>query len=198
MLAVGLLFKVGAVPFHSWTPDVYQGAPTPVTGFMAAATKVAAFGALLRLFYVAFPGLRLDWRPVLWGVAVLTMVVGAVLAVTQQDVKRLLAYSSIAHAGFILTGVIATNKQGLSSVLFYLLAYSFVTLGAFAVVTLVRDSKGEATHLSSWAGLGGARRWSRRCSRSSCWPSRASRSPRASPGSSRSSRQPRPAGRPHW
>ncbi|MFB7908051.1 MULTISPECIES: NADH-quinone oxidoreductase subunit NuoN [unclassified Kitasatospora] len=154
LLAVGLLFKVGAVPFHSWTPDVYQGAPTPVTGFMAAATKVAAFGAFLRLFYVAFPGLRLDWRPVLWGVAILTMVVGAVLAVTQQDVKRLLAYSSIAHAGFILTGVIAVNKQGLSSVLFYLAAYSFVTLGAFAVVTLVRDSKGEATHLSSWAGLG--------------------------------------------
>ncbi|WP_354641957.1 NADH-quinone oxidoreductase subunit NuoN [Kitasatospora camelliae] len=154
MLAVGLLFKVGAVPFHAWTPDVYQGAPTPVTGFMAAATKTAAFGALLRLFYVAFPGLRWDWRPVMWGVAILTMVVGAVLAVTQQDVKRLLAYSSIAHAGFILTGLIATNKQGLSSVLFYLLAYSFVTLGAFAVVTLVRDSKGEATHLSNWAGLG--------------------------------------------
>ncbi|GAB2710199.1 NADH-quinone oxidoreductase subunit NuoN [Kitasatospora kifunensis] len=154
MLAVGLLFKVGAVPFHAWTPDVYQGAPTPVTGFMAAATKVAAFGALLRLFYVAFPGLRWDWRPVMWGVAILTMVIGAILAVTQQDVKRLLAYSSIAHAGFILTGVIATNRQGLSAVLFYLLAYSFVTLGAFAVVTLVRDSKGEATHLSSWAGLG--------------------------------------------
>ncbi len=154
LLSVGLLFKVGAVPFHSWTPDVYQGAPTPVTGFMAAATKVAAFGALMRLFYVAFPGLRWDWRPVMWGVAILTMVVGAVLAVTQQDVKRLLAYSSIAHAGFILTGVIATNKQGLGAVLFYLLAYSFVTLGAFAVVTLVRDSKGEATHLSSWAGLG--------------------------------------------
>ncbi|WP_035798589.1 NADH-quinone oxidoreductase subunit NuoN [Kitasatospora mediocidica] len=154
MLAVGLFFKVGAVPFHSWTPDVYQGAPTPVTGFMAAATKVAAFGALLRLFYVAFPGLRWDWRPVMWGVAILTMVVGAILAVTQQDVKRLLAYSSIAHAGFILTGVIATNRQGLGAVLFYLLSYSFVTLGAFAVVTLVRDSKGEATHLSSWAGLG--------------------------------------------
>ncbi|WP_344439242.1 NADH-quinone oxidoreductase subunit NuoN [Kitasatospora nipponensis] len=154
MLGVGLLFKVGAVPFHSWTPDVYQGAPTPVTGFMAAATKVAAFGALLRLFYVAFPGLRWDWRPVMWGVAILTMVVGAILAVTQQDVKRLLAYSSIAHAGFILTGVIATNRQGLGAVLFYLLSYSFVTLGAFAVVTLVRDSKGEATHLSSWAGLG--------------------------------------------
>ncbi|WP_431680016.1 NADH-quinone oxidoreductase subunit NuoN [Kitasatospora sp. KL5] len=154
MLAVGLLFKVGAVPFHAWTPDVYQGAPTPVTGFMAAATKTAAFGAFLRLFYVAFPGLKWDWRPVMWGVAILTMVVGAILAVTQQDVKRLLAYSSIAHAGFILTGVIATNRQGLGAVLFYLLAYSFVTLGAFAVVTLVRDSKGEATHLSSWAGLG--------------------------------------------
>ncbi|MCU7823255.1 NADH-quinone oxidoreductase subunit NuoN [Kitasatospora sp. DSM 101779] len=154
MLSVGLLFKVGAVPFHAWTPDVYQGAPTPVTGFMAAATKTAAFGAFLRLFYVAFPGLKWDWRPVMWGVAILTMVAGAILAVTQQDVKRLLAYSSIAHAGFILTGVIATNRQGLGAVLFYLLAYSFVTLGAFAVVTLVRDSKGEATHLSSWAGLG--------------------------------------------
>ncbi|WP_037574988.1 NADH-quinone oxidoreductase subunit NuoN [Phaeacidiphilus oryzae] len=154
MLGVGLFFKVGAVPFHSWTPDVYQGAPTPVTGFMAAATKVAAFGALLRLVYVAFPGLTWDWRPVMWGVAILTMVAGAIIAVTQTDVKRLLAYSSIAHAGFILTGVIAVNGKGLSSVLFYLAAYGFVTLGAFAVVTLVRDAGGEATHLSRWAGLG--------------------------------------------
>jgi NADH-quinone oxidoreductase subunit N len=154
MLGVGLLFKVGAVPFHAWTPDVYQGAPTPVTGFMAAATKVAAFGALLRLLYVAFPGLVWDWRPVMWGVAILTMAVGAIVAVTQTDVKRLLAYSSIAHAGFILTGVIAMNQHGLSAVLFYLGAYSFVTMGAFAVVTLVRDASGEATHLSRWAGLG--------------------------------------------
>jgi NADH-quinone oxidoreductase subunit N len=154
MLGVGLLFKVGAVPFHAWTPDVYQGAPTPVTGFMASATKVAGFGALLRLLYVAFPGVTWDWRPVMWGVAILTMVVGAIIAVTQTDVKRLLAYSSIAHAGFILTGVIAMNKQGLGAVLFYLGAYSFVTLGAFAVVTLVRDASGEATHLSRWAGLG--------------------------------------------
>jgi NADH-quinone oxidoreductase subunit N len=154
MVAAGLLFKVGAVPFHMWTPDVYQGAPTPVTGFMAAATKVAAFGALLRLLYVVLPGMRWDWRPVMWGVAIATMIVGAVIAVTQTDVKRLLAYSSVAHAGFILAGVIATNKQGVSSVLFYLAAYSFVTLGAFAVVTLVRDAGGEATHLSRWAGLG--------------------------------------------
>ncbi|MFI6939169.1 NADH-quinone oxidoreductase subunit NuoN [Streptomyces sp. NPDC050418] len=154
LILMGLLFKVGAVPFHMWTPDVYQGAPTPVTGFMAAATKVAAFGALLRLLYVVLPGLRWDWRPVMWGVAIVTMLVGAIVAITQTDIKRLLAYSSIAHAGFILAGVIATTPDGISSVLFYLLAYSFVTIGAFAVVTLVRDAGGEATHLSKWAGLG--------------------------------------------
>lgn len=154
LLVMGLLFKVGAVPFHMWTPDVYQGAPTPVTGFMAAATKVAAFGALLRLLYVVLPGLTWDWRPVMWGVAIVSMLAGAVIAITQTDVKRLLAYSSIAHAGFILAGVIAATPSGISSVLFYLAAYSFVTLGAFAVVTLVRDAGGEATHLSKWAGLG--------------------------------------------
>ncbi|WP_436737345.1 NADH-quinone oxidoreductase subunit NuoN [Streptomyces sp. BBFR102] len=154
LVLMGLLFKVGAVPFHMWTPDVYQGAPTPVTGFMAAATKVAAFGALLRLLYVVLPGMRWDWRPVMWGVAIATMVVGAIVAVTQTDVKRLLAYSSVAHAGFLLAGVIAASPAGVSSVLFYLAAYSFVTIGAFAVVTLVRDAGGEATHLSKWAGLG--------------------------------------------
>ncbi|MBJ7906209.1 NADH-quinone oxidoreductase subunit NuoN [Streptomyces sp. DSM 110735] len=154
LLVMGLLFKVGAVPFHMWTPDVYQGAPTPVTGFMAAATKVAAFGALLRLLYVVLPGLRWDWRPVMWGVAIITMLGGAIIAITQTDIKRLLAYSSIAHAGFILAGVIATSRNGVSSVLFYLAGYSFVTIGAFAVVTLVRDAGGEATHLSQWAGLG--------------------------------------------
>ncbi|WP_255955196.1 NADH-quinone oxidoreductase subunit NuoN [Streptomyces odontomachi] len=154
MVVMGLLFKVGAVPFHMWTPDVYQGAPTPVTGFMAAATKVAAFGALLRLLYVVLPGMRWDWRPVMWAVAIITMLGGAIVAITQTDIKRLLAYSSIAHAGFILAGVIAMTPDGVSSVLFYLAAYSFVTLGAFAVVTLVRDAGGEATHLSKWAGLG--------------------------------------------
>lgn len=154
LIVTGLLFKVGAVPFHMWTPDVYQGAPTPVTGFMAAATKVAAFGALLRLLYVVLPGLRWDWRPVMIAIAIVTMLGGAIVAITQTDIKRLLAYSSIAHAGFILAGVIATSPDGVSSVLFYLLAYSFVTIGAFAVVTLVRDAGGEATHLSKWAGLG--------------------------------------------
>ncbi|MET9425894.1 NADH-quinone oxidoreductase subunit NuoN [Streptomyces sp. NPDC006540] len=154
LILMGLLFKVGAVPFHMWTPDVYQGAPTPVTGFMAAATKVAAFGALLRLLYVVLPGLAWDWQPVMWAIAIVTMLGGAIVAITQTDIKRLLAYSSIAHAGFILAGVIATTPEGISSVLFYLLAYSFVTIGAFAVVTLVRDAGGEATHLSKWAGLG--------------------------------------------
>ena len=110
LLAVGLLFKVGAAPFHAWTPDVYQGAPTAVTAFMAASTKVAAFGALLRLFYVAFGGNRTDWVPMIWIVAILTMVVGSVLALTQTDIKRLLAYSSIAHAGFILTGFLGIRS----------------------------------------------------------------------------------------
>jgi NADH-quinone oxidoreductase subunit N len=153
-VAVGLLFKVNAVPFHSWTPDVYQGAPTPVTAFMAACTKVAAFGALLRLFYVGLGGFQWDWQPVVWVVTALTMVVGALLAITQTDIKRMLAYSSIAQAGFILTGFIATSRAGLSSTLFYLLAYGVATIGAFAVVSLVRDPAGEATHLSKWAGLG--------------------------------------------
>ena len=154
LLAVGLLFKVGAVPFHTWVPDVYQGAPTPITAFMAAATKIAAFGAMLRVLYVGVPGLRDDWRPLLWVVAILTMVFGSVLAVTQTDVKRMLAYSSVAHAGFILVGVVAADRAGLSSTLFYLVAYGFGTVAAFAIVGLVRGPTGEATHLSHWAGLG--------------------------------------------
>ncbi|HEY1841879.1 MAG TPA: NADH-quinone oxidoreductase subunit NuoN [Mycobacterium sp.] len=155
LLSVGLLFKVGAVPFHSWIPDVYQGAPTPITGFMAAATKVAAFGALLRVFYVALPPLHDQWRPVLWAIAILTMAVGTVTAVTQTDVKRMLAYSSIAHVGFILTGVIAAIPAGLAATMFYLVAYSFSTVGAFAVVGLIRNSHGEEDATTShWAGLG--------------------------------------------
>jgi NADH-quinone oxidoreductase subunit N len=154
LVLVGLLFKIGAVPFHSWTPDVYQGAPTPVTGFMAACTKVAAFGAILRFVYVGVADSRWDWLPALWAVAILTMVVGAVLSVTQTDVKRLLAYSSIAHAGFVLTGLLAFDNVGVSSVLFYVVAYGFATIAAFAIVSLVRDGGSEATQLSQWAGLG--------------------------------------------
>ena len=128
MLAVGLLFKVGAVPFQAWTPDVYQGSPTPVTALMAACTKISAFGALLRVMYVAFGGTEWDWRPMFWAVAIITMVVGGVLAITQTDVKRMLAYSSVAHTGFLLIGVIAVSPEGLSGTLFYLLAYGFTTI----------------------------------------------------------------------
>ena len=154
LVGLGLLFKIGAVPFQGWKPDVYQGAPTPVTALMASCTVVSAFGALLRVFYVAFGTVSWSWRPALWVVAVLTMVAGAVIAITQTDVKRLLAYSSIAHAGFVLTAVIATSVAGLSSSLFYLATYGLTTVGAFAVITLVRDPGGEAGHLSRWAGLG--------------------------------------------
>ncbi len=155
LLSVGVLFKVGAVPFHSWIPDVYQGAPTPITAFMAAATKIAAFGAMLRIFYVALPGLRDDWRPVMWAVAILTMVAGSVMVVSQTDVKRMLAYSAVAQAGFILIGVVSANSAGLSSTLFYLVAYGFSALGAFAVLTLVRAPDGEEdSELARWAGLG--------------------------------------------
>jgi len=154
LLGIGLLFKIGAVPFQGWKPDVYQGAPTPITALMASCTVVSAFGALLRVFYVAFGTVTWDWRPVMWGVATLTMVVGAVIAITQTDVKRLLAYSSIAHAGFILTAIVSTTTLGISSTLFYLAAYGFSTIGAFALICLVRDPGGEALHLSRWAGLG--------------------------------------------
>ncbi|WP_117212676.1 NADH-quinone oxidoreductase subunit NuoN [Allorhizocola rhizosphaerae] len=154
LVAIGLLFKIAAAPFHVWTPDVYQGAPTPVTAFMAACTKAAAFGALLRVLYVGFDGAKWHFTPVLGAVAVLTMLVGAVLAVTQTDLKRLLAYSSVANAGYLMVGLLGGNKDGLSSTLFYLVAYGFTVIAAFALVSLVRDADGEATHLSRWAGLG--------------------------------------------
>jgi NADH-quinone oxidoreductase subunit N len=153
LLVIGLLFKGSVGPFHTWTPDVYQGAPTPVTAFMAACTKVAAFGAILRVLTVAFEGTRWEWRALLWGVAIVSMVIGAVLGLTQTDIKRMIAYSSVAHAGFLLVGAIALTAQGLSGTMFYLLAYGFTTLAAFGVVTLVRNADGEATHLSQWAGL---------------------------------------------
>ncbi|SDL65900.1 NADH dehydrogenase subunit N [Geodermatophilus siccatus] len=159
LLVVGLMFKASVAPFHAWTPDVYQGAPTPVTAFMAACTKVAAFGAILRLLYVAFGTSEWTWRPLVYGIAIVSMVVGAVLGLTQTDLKRMLAYSSIAHAGFLLTGVLGYGSgadgtgSGLGATMFYLLAYGLTTIGAFAVLTLVRDGDGEATHLSQWAGL---------------------------------------------
>jgi NADH-quinone oxidoreductase subunit N len=153
LLVVGLLFKASVGPFHTWTPDVYQGAPTPITAFMAACTKVAAFGALTRVLFVAFGDTRWEWRGVLWAVAIVSMVIGAVIGLTQTDIKRLVAYSSVAHAGFLLLGAMSITPAGTSGVLFYLLAYGFNTLAIFGVISLVRDANGEATHLSQWAGL---------------------------------------------
>ena len=163
LLGVGVLFKMGAVPFHNWVPDVYQGAPTPVTAFMAICTKLAATVGLLRLLYVALGSLRWDWQTALAVIAVATMVVGSLIGLTQTDVKRLLAYSSIAHAGFILVGVVGavTTANGLAddrvgsvaAILVYLAAYGLATMGAFAIVTLVRRSGAEATSFAAWSGL---------------------------------------------
>ena len=158
-VSIGLLFKVGAVPFHAWSPDVYQGAPTPITGFMAAATKVAAFGAMLRIYYTVFANAQWSWSPLLSAIAIITMLFGSFVAIAQRDVKRMLAYSSIAHAGFLLTGVIALNKAGLDASIFYLFAYGVATVGAFAIVTLVRDANGEVTDLNRWKGLGKRSPW---------------------------------------
>ena len=153
LLVVGLGFKVSAVPFHMWTPDVYQGAPTPVTAFMASGTKVAAFGALLRVLVAALESYQLDWQPIVWVLAALTMVVGSVLAIVQSDVKRMMAYSSISHAGFILIGVQVASDEGVSAVLSYLLAYTFIVLGTFTVVTLM-SRRGDVGHdLDDYRGL---------------------------------------------
>lgn len=164
LLAVGVLFKIGAVPFHNWMPDVYVGSPTPVTAFMAICTKLAATVGLLRLLYVALGSMRWDWQTALAVIAVLSMLVGALVGLMQSDVKRVLAYSSVAHAGFILVGVVGavTIESGLvegqvgsvAAVLFYLASYGFATLGAFAIVTLVRRSGAEANSYAAWAGLG--------------------------------------------
>jgi NADH-quinone oxidoreductase subunit N len=161
MLVVGLAFKVSAVPFHFWTPDVYHGAPTPVTSYMASVGKVGAFAALLRVLNTGLPHWRDDWRPAIWVIAVATLVVGSALAVVQTNVKRMLAYSSISHAGFILVGVEASGHTagqpdtglGISSSLLYLLLYSVLVLGTFAVVTLVGRTGDAQTDLAAFRGL---------------------------------------------
>ncbi|HVL98258.1 MAG TPA: NADH-quinone oxidoreductase subunit NuoN [Egibacteraceae bacterium] len=154
LLLVGLGFKVSLVPFHMWTPDVYQGAPTPITGFMAAAVKAAAFAAFLRVFVGAFAELAWSWVPVFWVIAALTMMAGAILAVVQTDLKRMLGYSAVAHAGYALIGVIAVSREGVSATLFYLLVYALMSLGAFGVLTLLERRNRKALALSDLRGLG--------------------------------------------
>jgi len=154
LLIVGFAFKVASVPFHMWTPDVYEGAPTSVTAFMIAGTKAAAFAAFVRVLMTALPALAPDWSRVLWLLAALTMTVGNVVAIAQSNIKRMLAYSSIAHAGYLLVALVAASALGSGSILFYLVAYTFMNLGAFAVVIALARQDGERTSLEEYAGLG--------------------------------------------
>lgn len=155
LLLTGFAFKVAAVPFHMWTPDVYEGAPTPLTAFMSVGVKAAAFAAFVRVFFESLMPLHVNWVLILWVLSAITMIVGNVAALVQENIKRMLAYSSIAHAGYILIGMVAGQDAGTSGMLFYLLAYAFTNLGAFAVVALV-GRKGEANiMIDDYRGLAG-------------------------------------------
>ena len=159
LILVGFGFKVAAVPFHMWTPDVYQGAPTPVTGFMAVGAKAAGFAALLRIFVTALPSLDMDLVPVLWGLAALTMLVGNLLAISQTNIKRMLAYSSIAHAGYILMALASYGKpqvagDAVASALFYLVTYALTSFGTWAVVIALEKAEGKGLEIADYAGLG--------------------------------------------
>ena len=153
LLFSGLAFKVSLVPFHSWTPDVYQGAPTPITGFMSVATKAAAFALIARVFFTAFSELNNIWMPFLFGASVLTMLVGNIAAIFQDDVKRMLAYSGVAHAGYLLIGIVANSQDGVASLIFYLNVYLFMNIGAFAVVFIMEGEGREGTSVSRFKGL---------------------------------------------
>jgi len=153
LLFSGLAFKVSLVPFHSWTPDVYQGAPTPITGFMSVATKAAAFALIARVFFTAFSELNNIWMPFLFGASVLTMLVGNIAAIFQDDVKRMLAYSGVAHAGYLLICIVANSQDGVASLIFYLNVYLFMNIGAFAVVFIMEGEGREGTSVSRFKGL---------------------------------------------
>jgi NADH-quinone oxidoreductase subunit N len=153
LLLVGFGFKVAAVPFHFWTPDAYQGAPSPSVAYMASGVKVAAFAGLMRVFFLGFEAYRFDWQPVVWGLAAVTLLGGSILAVVQTDVKRMMAYSSISHAGFILLGVQAATAEGVEGALFYLAAYTFMIAGTFGVITLVSRIGDIGHSLDDYRGL---------------------------------------------
>ncbi|WP_448383492.1 NADH-quinone oxidoreductase subunit N [Desulfosoma sp.] len=154
LLIIGFAFKTASVPFHMWAPDVYEGAPAPVTGFMSAGPKAAAFAAFVRIFMEALPSLQTDWVMVIWIIAVLTMTAGNVIALVQENIKRMLAYSSIAHAGYVLVAFLAAGELGLTSILYYMLAYTFMNIGAFAVITMLAG-RGEArVKVDDYRGVG--------------------------------------------
>jgi NADH-quinone oxidoreductase subunit N len=153
-LTIGFGFKIASVPFHMWTPDVYEGAPTSITAFMATGVKAAGFSALIRVFFTALPEFRPDWTSIMWLIAVATMTVGNIIAISQNNIKRMLAYSSIAHAGYILVAFVAGNKSGTSGILFYLMAYAFMNLGAFTCVILLGKKGEENILITDYAGVG--------------------------------------------
>jgi NADH-quinone oxidoreductase subunit N len=153
LMFCGLAFKISLVPFHSWTPDVYQGAPTPITGFMSVATKAAAFAVIARIFFVALPELGKVWMPILFGISVLTMLVGNTAAIFQDDLKRMLAYSGVAHAGYLLIGIVTNTNEGMASILFYLSVYLFMNIGAFAVVFIMEGEGQEGNSINRFKGL---------------------------------------------
>ncbi len=153
-LVIGFGFKVAAVPFHMWTPDVYEGAPAPVTAFMATGVKAAAFLAFLRVFMVAFSTVYEDWFPILWWLAAITMVVANLIALVQSNVKRMLAYSSIAHGGYLMVGVAAANEMASGAILFYLLIYTLMTIGAFGIVISVAHQGEDRLQIEDYAGFG--------------------------------------------
>ncbi|MDW7644796.1 MAG: NADH-quinone oxidoreductase subunit N [Desulfuromonadales bacterium] len=154
LMSSGFLFKIAAVPFHMWTPDVYQGAPTPVTAFMSAGPKAAAFAAFIRVMTIGMEGMEADWTALFWVLAVLTMIIGNFVAIYQTNLKRMLAYSSVAHAGYAMVGLVAANEIGVSGILFYMLAYTFMNIGAFAVLVLAGKTGEENLTLEGFAGFG--------------------------------------------
>ncbi len=153
LMFCGFAFKISLVPFHSWTPDVYQGAPTPITGFMSVATKAAAFAVITRIFFTALPDLEKAWMPILFGASVLTMLVGNTAAIFQDDLKRMLAYSGVAHAGYLLIGIVTNTQEGTASILFYLAVYLFMNIGAFAVVFIMEGEGKEGNSIYRFKGL---------------------------------------------
>jgi NADH-quinone oxidoreductase subunit N len=153
LLLVGFAFKVAAVPFHMWTPDAYEGAPTAVTGFMSTGVKAAAFAAFVRVFLSALEPLRDDWAPIVAVVAAATMIVGTIVGVAQSNVKRMLAYSSIAHGGYLLLAVLSGNDVGKGAVLFYLLTYAVTNLGAFGVIAVLEAGDNPNDRVGDYAGL---------------------------------------------
>jgi NADH-quinone oxidoreductase subunit N len=159
LLLIGFGFKIASVPFHMWVPDVYEGAPTPVTAFISAGPKAAGFAVLLRVFLFTFGGLQGDWWMVLWVLSALTMTVGNILAISQKNIKRMLAYSSIAHAGYVLVAIVSGGNQGIYSALFYLFAYTFMNIGAFAIVTLIGSKNERFVNLDDYAGLASKHPW---------------------------------------